>query len=94
MSLKCPYCEYEMREPDDCHDQDETYDHECPKCHHNFVFTVAYTRHYSESKAPCLNGAPHDWQPIKGIPAEYFEGKQRCTHCDYRRTIQPKETPC
>lgn len=47
--------------------------------------------HHSAEKCPCKNGEEHDWQPIKGIPTEYFAGRERCTYCDEERDTYTRE---
>lgn len=79
--LECPYCEKEMREPDECHDPDVNYEKQCPHCEKYFVFTVGYIKTFDADKAPCLNGGDHGWKPIIGAPAEYFKGRFRCIYC-------------
>jgi hypothetical protein len=91
MSLECPYCEKEMRDPDDCYEEGVTYEHECPHCGKNFVFTISYHISYHPEQAPCLNGEEHDWKPIIGFPEEYFKNKFRCSYCDEERIISPVE---
>lgn len=76
---ECPYCGETMEDPDECYDPEITYEHECPHCEKNFVFTVDYIRTYSESKADCLNGGEHDYQKTITYPPEY--AKLRCTMC-------------
>jgi len=79
--LECPYCEKVIRDPDECYDEGETYQQECPHCGKNFVFTICYCRSYSSEQAPCLNGGDHDLRPIIGVPKEYFRDKFRCSYC-------------
>lgn len=89
MSLECPYCEEEIEDPDDCYEPDVTYDHECPHCGKNFIFTVEYTRDYHADKAPCLNGESHDWRKISGAPRYHFVNRRRCHYCDKEKVLKP-----
>ena len=85
MKLYCPYCRSGMDDPDDCYEQDVTYEHECPYCEKSFVFTIEYTRTYSADKADCLNGAEHDYQKTKTFPVEF--ARLRCTMCQHEKPI-------
>ena len=89
--LVCPYCNKDVGYPDDCHEQDQTYEWECDYCGKKFVFTVSYSTDYSESQADCLNGSPHNWKEIIGYPKEYFINKRRCNMCDKEITLAEKE---
>lgn len=41
--LMCPYCDENLgNHIDDCHEQDVEYEHQCPKCEKNFIFTINY----------------------------------------------------
>lgn len=87
-NFTCPYCEAEIDEPDDCNDPCDTYQHECPECEKSFVFTVDYTKYFSEYKADCLNGGAHDYQVTNTYPRRY--AKLRCAHCFDEKPL-PKE---
>lgn len=86
MSLECPYCEAELKDPDECYEQDVTYEHECPHCGKNFVFNVEYTRYYSADKADCLNGSEHDYRKTATFPEKY--AVLRCQMCGHEKPIQ------
>ena len=79
--LECPYCETMCNVPDDCYEQDEHFEKECPGCQKIFGFTISYIPHYSEYVVPCANGEPHNYKQISGAPKSYFVGKLRCTYC-------------
>ena len=81
----CPYCSETMDDPDECYEPDVTYEHECPHCEKNFVFTVDYIRTYSANKADCLNGGEHNYQKTKTYPPEY--ARMRCTMCDDEKPV-------
>jgi len=88
-ALVCPYCDKECEADCESNEPDRVYEHECENCEKNFVYTLDYTVHYSEQQAPCLNGAEHEWVPVRGWPERAFAGKQRCQHCDKRREVKP-----
>ncbi|WP_159467987.1 hypothetical protein [Dyadobacter sp. 3J3] len=85
--VNCPYCGAEI---EICHDdgfgceEDITYQQECPKCENGFVFTTSISIDHQAYPADCLNGAPHDYNPVITFPKEY--SKMRCTMCDEERT--------
>lgn len=58
----CPYCEEEIKGPDDAQEEGDDYEHECPKCEKSFVFSVSYSVSYRTFKADCLNGADHNFK--------------------------------
>lgn len=82
--VDCPYC---LEEQDISHDDGfgtgdgETYQYECRDCEQYFIFTTSIIIDHEAEQAPCLNGSPHDFQPIHGAPAEYFIGRYRCSVC-------------
>lgn len=80
--LECPYCEKELKDPDDCHETDRVYEYECNHCEKGFVFRLDYTVNYYEEKAPCLNGGPHNFRKCEGFPIECFKDKWQCRNCE------------
>lgn len=92
--IECPYCKQDIPEPEDCHEPGIDYEHECPKCEKNFQFQVDYTIDFYPKQADCLNGAPHDYQPIRGgAPDWWFKGKRRCSMCQHQIEIEPPIIP-
>lgn len=85
MSLECPYCEKEIAEVDDCNDPCMTYEHICHHCEKTFIFEVEYTKHYSASKADCLNGGEHDYKNTNSIPSS--SSRMRCSMCGDEQPI-------
>lgn len=94
----CPYCDTKVRiNHDDGYgfEEDETYEQECYKCEKVFTYTTMVAYMYSPQKAPCLNGEPHRWKQMIGVPEEYFENRERCEWCDEEREKPCKEDePC
>ena len=86
--LECPYCHLMHEEPDDCNETETHFEQECSGCGKTFGFTVDYSKYYNEYVLPCANGAPHDYQPIHGCPAEYFANKRRCSYCGDETTVE------
>ena len=87
--LYCPYCEADLGGyVDDCHEQDTEYEHQCPKCEKNFMFTINYQPMFSSQKAPCLNGGEHEWEEICGLPKEFFIDKYSCKYCGKKEKIK------
>ena len=89
--LQCPYC---TAEQEVCHDDGRGYDdavthqQECSKCGKIYGFTTSISFWYEPCELPCANeGGEHDLVDINGIPAGYFVGVKRCTHCDKRVVV-------
>lgn len=82
MSIECPYCDKENEPPDDCHEQDVTYEADCSACGKYFSATVSYIAYWTGKKAPCMNGGPHVWKKQKGFPVNYYKHRKFCIHCD------------
>lgn len=80
-SLECPYCEDDVRPLEDI-SPGVLHEIECSECGKNFVYSIEYIPQFTASQAPCLNGADHDFQPIAGVPEEYFINKRRCSFCE------------
>ncbi len=90
--LCCPYCDEELGSyVDDCHEPDVQYEHQCSKCDKNFVFTIEYYPSFTSNKADCLNGEEHKFEPICGIPREYFKNKYRCEDCGKEEVFKNKK---
>lgn len=86
---ECPYCHKDQEiNTDDGYGLDDggTFNQECGDCGKTFIFTTTITVSHEAYEAPCLNGAPHNMQPIKGVPAAFFVGKTRCTCCGLEET--------
>ena len=85
--IECPYCKHEQEV---CHDDgegyadDETHQMECYKCDKVFVFTTGIIFCYTPSKADCLNGGEHAWEPTATSPKQCT--RMMCRDCDERRT--------
>jgi hypothetical protein len=92
--FECPYCGAELNEPDECNEPDQTYEHECRECGKAFIFTVDYIKTFDSRQADCLNGKPHDYQPIvHAAPEWFFKGKRRCSMCGKQIEIEPAIPP-
>lgn len=93
-TIECPYCGKDIAEPDDCPDPSVTYEHECPECEKTFQFTIDYTKDFYPTQADCLNGVPHNYQPIvHAAPEWFFKGKRRCTMCGDQIELEPAIPP-
>ena len=86
--ITCPYCEksFELCQ-DDGHgcEPGKSYEEECPNCDKTFVFAVDWYPHFTETQADCLNGGEHKFKQRKGVPKEYFVGRERCEDCNEER---------
>lgn len=95
--LECPYCHHYNDEPDDNHEQDETYFCTCEKCDKVFGYSFQYLKVFHEFVTPCQNADEHGnyfdhkWKKIKGSPEKYFIGKYRCEYCDEHQTFNTEE---
>lgn len=93
--LYCPYCDHAQ---DINHDdgfgyaEDERHEVECEGCGKNYVFTTYMSFSYSEEKADCLNGKPHDMELVVHAPSDKWPDWKRCKDCDYevRGEYEPK----
>ena len=86
----CPYCNYEQEEPEECCEEDTLYETECEECEKTYGISPFYIKGYHESKLPCANGEPHNWEPIIGAPIEYFKGRYRCSYCGEEKFEEQK----
>ena len=90
--LECPYCEEwcEVNHDDgQGYEEDVKHQMECPHCGKSFVFFTSISFDYSPSKADCLNGAKHKWEPATTYPKEFTQ--MCCTMCGEERTPTDKE---
>ena len=83
MTIECPYCDYEMDDPEECCEEATTYEHACESCCKQFVFTLAYSRDYYPRKAECLNGGEHNI--VEGGPPRH--PVMYCTMCGCERPL-------
>lgn len=82
----CPYCCADLYiNHDDGFGYQENVKHQmrCKSCGKYFVFETTITFNYYSSKAKCLNGGDHDWQPTYTCPKEYT--MMQCLDCDEQR---------
>lgn len=93
---ECPYCGLEMIYTSDPIGDGDTINDECEKCGKKFIVTCSYSVSYDTHQADCLNGGPHNFRPIIGVPKEYFENRVSCKDCGKETLIEkPKEvTQC
>lgn len=81
-SYACPYCDEDLRLPEDCYSEGRVYTDECSNCEKKFVFTIEYSVDYYTHQAECLNGASHKFVKRCGCPEYVFAGKYKCSDCD------------
>ena len=67
MTLECPCCGKEFKEPEEHIDIEEctdVYDTECPHCEKSFAYKVDIEVKLigTSYKAACLNGGEHEWE--------------------------------
>lgn len=85
--IECPYCEKGCGYPDEHQDEGVPVEMQCPHCNMNFVYYAEYSVDYDSEKAPCLNGEEHKWEPMIGVPEEFFKDKYRCKFCQEEKKI-------
>jgi len=89
MEMTCPYCGKEIEIDFYEHEEDETYQHECPFCEKQFVYNVFITFSCDTRRADCLNGGNHDYQLTNTYPKEF--SKMRCSMCGDERDLTNEE---
>lgn len=87
--ITCPYCGHENNDSWEVGTEVNEGDldiQECGNCDKYFTANRNLTITYNSHPAPCLNGdSEHDWEPIIGLPKEYFKDKVRCSICGTER---------
>lgn len=84
--VDCPYC---GKGQEICHDdgfgyeEDVAHEDQCYYCEKYFTFQTSIIFYYSASKADCLNGAEHKYEPTHTYPVRGT--KMRCADCDDTR---------
>ena len=63
--------------------EDERHEVECDDCGKNYVFTTFISFAFSEEKADCLNGEPHNMELVVHAPSDYWPNWKRCKDCDH-----------
>lgn len=79
----CPYCDHpqDINHDDGYgYEEDIIFEQECSNCGKIFIYTTAIMLLYETEKAPCRNGAPCDFQPVKSFP-QLFPDHVRCACC-------------
>ena len=81
--MNCPYCDH-VCEIDENHlsltsTEDETFFEDCPQCKKTFKFIAEFKWELISSRTDCLNGSPHDWQPVEGF--RMLPDWVRCASC-------------
>lgn len=90
--VRCPYCDakQEICHDDGCgYSEDQKHQQECVECDKLFIFETTIVLSYEASKADCLNGGRHDWQPTFTVPIERTRGY--CTICHEERPATPHD---
>jgi hypothetical protein len=94
--VECPYCgeEQEVNHDDGYgYEEGRTYEQKCGDCEKNFAFTTSISFYYATSKADCLNGAEHNYQPVCSTARDIWPDWKRCKDCDYEergKYVEPK----
>ena len=82
--VTCPYCGKDEYVEGECHPDhdDDPVEWECGHCEKGYMLKLDTTYDLTGTKAPCLNGAPHDMQPVHSFP-KYWPEWVRCKNCDH-----------
>lgn len=91
--VECPYCgEGQEINHDDGYGytEDKRHEQQCGDCGKNFVYNTSISFYYEAEKADCLNGSPHDLEPVIHMPNRWPDWK-RCKNCDFEQRGQYKE---
>lgn len=89
---KCPYCnEAQEINHDDGYGyaEDVIYQQQCWACERTYTFTTSIIFSYDLEKAPCLNGAEHEFKATFTMPVEYT--KMECPTCGLQRAASEDE---
>ena len=93
--VTCPYCEEECEINHDdgaFYNENEEEEMTCEHCDKVFMVSTSISYYHEGSKCPCKNGEDHDWQPQRGFPKEYYDGREACSYCDETRdTYTPEQ---
>jgi hypothetical protein len=94
--VHCPYCNSGQEiNHDDGYGYSEGCNHhqECGDCGKTFTYQTSISFYYEAEKADCLNGEPHNLEPVTHYPLVWPEWV-RCKTCDYenRGKYQPSDT--
>lgn len=90
--VECPYC---GKEQEICHDdgygleEDGQYEQQCGDCKKVFSYTTSILILHTATKADCLNGAPHKYEPTTTYPKEYT--RMHCPDCGNTRSCSEEE---
>lgn len=93
--IYCPYCnEVVIINHDDGYgyDENEKYMQCCKHCNKTFAFTTQVCFVYEASKAPCLNGAAHDYEETNTHPRCFRH--LECRYCGDRKEVEDIEQEC
>lgn len=82
IKITCPYCGHNQSEPEECYQEDELYTVECDRCNKIYGITPYYIKGYIESKMPCANGEPHNYQKLHTSREGEWE---YCEYCGVER---------
>lgn len=91
--IECPYCgkPQEINHDDGYgYEEDQQHSQQCRDCEKTFVYTTSISYYYEATKADCLNGGDHKYQPVKHYPSSWPDWK-RCAECgdEHRGEYRP-----
>lgn len=83
--VECPYCGEEQEiNHDDGYGYEEGVTHQelCSECEKYFAYTTHVSFDYYAKKADCMNGEPHNFQPVVSVP-KLWPNWVRCVDCEH-----------
>lgn len=90
--VNCPYCGsgQEINHDDGYgYEEDKIHEQECNDCDKIFTYTTSISFDYDATKADCLNGSEHKYEPTHTYPRRYT--KMLCHDCGDRRVPTEQE---
>jgi len=88
--VECPYCgaRLEINHDDGYgYEEDQLHEQECMECEKIFSYTTCIHFSHNVRTADCLNGGEHNWKEMRGVPEEWFKGRERCQQCGEERKV-------
>lgn len=92
--VECPYCgegQYINHDDGYGYGEDSVYEQQCDSCDKTYAYRTSIHFSYEAKKAPCLNGEPHQLEPVMYVPTRFPDWK-RCIICEHEERGKYVET--